>query len=61
MDFITSETCQNLARSFAGESQARTRYQLAAAVARREDLEVVARIARSDIRTVSAVTARLER
>ena len=44
MDFLTSETCQNLARSFAGESQARTRYQLAAAVARREDLEVVARI-----------------
>ena len=42
MDFLTSETCQNLARSFAGESQARTRYQLAAAVARREDLEVVA-------------------
>lgn len=42
--FLTSETCQNLARSFAGESQARTRYQLAAAVARREDLEVVARI-----------------
>lgn len=44
MIFLTAETCINLARSFAGESQARSRYQLAAAAARQENLEVIARI-----------------
>ena len=44
MEFINSETCRNLARSFAGESQARTRYTIYAQVAREEKLEWIARI-----------------
>ncbi|HIT33891.1 MAG TPA: glycosyltransferase [Candidatus Faecousia intestinigallinarum] len=38
------ETILNLARSFAGESQARTRYTVYANIARREGLEWIARI-----------------
>lgn len=44
MDFVNSQTCVNLARSFAGESQARTRYTIYAKEARKEGLEWVARI-----------------
>lgn len=44
MNFIQSETCRNLARSFAGESQARTRYTIYAQVARQENQEWIARI-----------------
>ena len=44
MDFINSETRMNLARSFAGESQARTRYTVYAGQARKEGLEWVARV-----------------
>ena len=39
MEFMNTKTCQNLARSFAGESQARTRYALYAATARTEGWE----------------------
>lgn len=44
MDFLQSQTCQNLARSFAGESQARNRYTVYALQARREHQESLARI-----------------
>ena len=44
MEFMDTKTCQNLARSFAGESQARTRYALYAATARTEGWEYLARI-----------------
>lgn len=44
MDFTQSETYQNLARSFAGESQARNRYSIYAKVAREEHQEWIARI-----------------
>lgn len=44
MDFMQSETRMNLARSFAGESQARTRYAIYADQARKQGLEWVARI-----------------
>ena len=44
MQFMDTKTCQNLARSFAGESQARTRYALYAAVARQEEQEYLARL-----------------
>ena len=44
MEFINSETRMNLARSFAGESQARTRYTVYAGQAREEGLEWVARV-----------------
>lgn len=44
MDFVKSETYQNLARSFAGESQARTRYTIYAQTAREEGQEWIARI-----------------
>lgn len=37
-DFASSETCLNLMRAFAGESQARTRYSLYAKVAHKEGL-----------------------
>ena len=36
MDFLKSQTCLNLARSFAGESQARNRYTVYAEQARKE-------------------------
>lgn len=44
MEFIKSETCKNLARSFAGESQARTRYTIYSQAARKKKLEWIARI-----------------
>jgi len=44
MEFINSETRKNLVRSFAGESQARTRYTIYAQVAREEGNEWIARI-----------------
>ena len=44
VDFMKSETRENLMRSFAGESQARNRYTIAASAARKEKLEVVARV-----------------
>lgn len=39
-----NETVQNLARSFAGEAQARTRYTVYAQVARKEGFEWIARV-----------------
>lgn len=44
MDFMESRTRENLMRAFAGESQARNRYTFAASAARKEKLEVVARV-----------------
>ncbi len=44
MEFINSQTRANLARAFAGESQARTRYTVYAQVARKEGAEWIARI-----------------
>ena len=44
MDFIQSETRINLARSFAGESQARNRYTVYAKIARKEGYEWLARV-----------------
>ena len=44
MEFMQSETRKNLARSFAGESQARTRYTVYAQVARKENCEWIARV-----------------
>ena len=44
MEFANSETRKNLVRSFAGESQARTRYTIYAQVAREENCEWIARI-----------------
>lgn len=44
MEFIHSETLKNLTCSFAGESQARSRYTVYAGVARKENQEWIARI-----------------
>ena len=44
MDFMNSQTRLNLAQSFAGESQARTRYTIYAQVARKENCEWIARV-----------------
>lgn len=44
MEFIHSETRKNLVRSFAGESQARTRYTIYAQKAREENCEWIARV-----------------
>lgn len=44
MEFTNSETRKNLVRSFAGESQARTRYTIYAQIAREENCEWIARI-----------------
>lgn len=44
MEFANSETRKNLVRSFAGESQARTRYTVYAQVAREENNEWIARV-----------------
>lgn len=44
MDFMRSQTIQNLARSFAGESQARTRYTIYAHIAREQHQEYLARL-----------------
>lgn len=41
VDFKTSETKENLMRAFAGESQARMRYNMAAAEAKQQKLHVV--------------------
>ena len=41
MQFEQTETCKNLARSFAGESQAGMRYQIIAKLAMREDLKAL--------------------
>ena len=41
MDFRNSETKNNLMRAFAGESQARNRYTIAAGQAREEKLDVI--------------------
>ncbi|MBE5922146.1 MAG: rubrerythrin family protein [Lachnospiraceae bacterium] len=41
VDFKNSETKDNLMRAFAGESQARNRYTLAAAQAKKENLQVI--------------------
>ncbi len=44
MDFKTSQTMYNLARAFAGESQARTRYAVYAKVARKENYQNIAQV-----------------
>ena len=44
MEFLNSETRKNLVRSFAGESQARTRYTVYAGIARQENDEWIARV-----------------
>ena len=44
MEFMQSETILNLARAFAGESQARNRYTIYAGAARREGHEQIARL-----------------
>lgn len=44
MDFMQSETIINLARAFAGESQARNRYTIYASAARKEGHELLARV-----------------
>ena len=44
MEFMDTKTCKNLARAFAGEAQARTRYTVYAAAARQEGQEYLARI-----------------
>ena len=44
MENIINQTILNLARSFAGESQARTRYTVYAQVARKEGQEWIARV-----------------
>ena len=41
MDFKRSETKDNLMRAFAGESQARNRYTMAASQAKKEKLHVI--------------------
>jgi rubrerythrin len=41
MEFLKSETCANLMRAFAGESQARNRYTIAAEVAEKQHLYVI--------------------
>lgn len=44
MDFLKSETKINLMRAFAGESQARNRYDIAAKQAKREGLVIVEKL-----------------
>ena len=44
MENTRNETVRNLARSFAGESQARTRYTVYAGIARKEGYEQIARV-----------------
>ncbi|MFA7637131.1 MAG: rubrerythrin family protein [Monoglobales bacterium] len=41
MNFKESETCKNIMKAFAGESQARNRYTFAASIARKNNLYVV--------------------
>ena len=42
MNFLQSQTMQNLARSFAGESQARNKYTYFASVAKKQGFEQIA-------------------
>ena len=44
MSFMQTQTCVNLAKSFAGESQARTKYTVYGEVARKEGFEQIAAI-----------------
>ena len=44
VDFMKSQTRENLMRAFAGESQARNRYTMAAGIARNGNLTVIARV-----------------
>lgn len=44
MDFRESETCKNLMRAFAGESQARNRYTFSASQAKKEKLPVIEQV-----------------
>lgn len=44
VDFKTSETMKNLMKAFAGESQARNRYTIAAGQAKKENLYVISAI-----------------
>ncbi len=44
VDFMKSETRENLMRAFAGESQARNRYTFASSLARAHALPVIARV-----------------
>ena len=46
IDFVKSETHQNLLRAFAGESQARNRYTFAADLARQQNLQVIEQVFR---------------
>ena len=46
MEFRNSETKDNLMRAFAGESQARNRYTIAASRAEKEKLHVIAAVFR---------------
>ena len=41
VDFLSSETKENLMRAFAGESQARNRYTFAASTAKKHGLPVI--------------------
>ena len=41
VDFKNSETKENLMKAFAGESQARNRYEMAAGIAKKQNLNVV--------------------
>ena len=41
IDFMSSETKVNLMKAFAGESQARNRYEMAAGIAKKQNLHVV--------------------
>ena len=41
IDFKNSETKENLMRAFAGESQARNRYEMAAGIAKKQNMYVV--------------------
>lgn len=41
IDFKNSETKENLMKAFAGESQARNRYEMAAGIAKKQNLHVV--------------------
>ena len=53
MQFVQTETCKNLARSFAGESQAGMRYQLVAKAAMKENLKTLADAIRTIAKNVS--------
>ncbi len=44
IELKTSETARNLMRAFAGESQARNRYSIAAGIARKQKLDIISRI-----------------